>query len=455
MAATTTTCPWHSLPNEMKLAVVENLSSNDARAFSKVDLRTYKICVSTTFKSVKLNSMGQLQNFLDNVPRTYCQHIQELDLSTQADECSQEITSYHPRAKTDAVISILIASPRLRKLALRIAGSLDKEIITPFAYLPELKDLTITNCSGEEHSPLSERLVVSIAATTRSLETLSLDKITRSKLHAPELEGVYPFVPLVTGDDDIPDHSSLGSELSLPSLLRIPNLKKLIIRDTHLGDHRWATTPVACRLEVLDLGSCYHETEDFNRVCTERIMAAVGPTIDEFSLTTSVSDTVFAKPSVTPLPRLRKLHITPFFPVDSVVDTMSNLAGSPIETLSMQCYEDDVVDVCSALEDFLSLRVERGPEFYDKLTRIDVSVTANDHSFYDAEEHEERIEATKRLQEFCCDLQLASVVGKAVSDPTLVHGPSPLGQFRASGTGLPDCDKKLSALANGRANLLL
>lgn len=245
------------------------------------------------------------------------------------------------------------------------------------------------------------------------------------------------------GDEDIPDHRLLGSELSLPSLLSIPTLQKLIIRDTHLGDPRWATTPVACRLEVLDLGSCYHENEDFNRVCTERIMAAVGRTVDEFSLTTSVSDTVFAKPSVTPLPRLRKLHITPFFPVDSVVDTMSNLAGSPIESLSMQCYEDDVVDVCAALEDFLSLRVERGPEFYDKLTRIDVSVAANEQAHHDEAENEERLEATKRLQDFCRDLRLASVVGKTTSEPV---GPSPLGPSRSN--SVSDDDKHSSARAN-------
>lgn len=112
-------------------------------------------------------------------------------------------------------------------------------------------------------------------------------------------------------------------------------------------------------------------------------------------------------------PALRPCNVCAFFPVESVVDTVSNLAGSPIESLSMQCYEDDVVDVCSALEDFLSLRVERGPEFYDKLTRIDVSVAANDEPSRDIDELEERIEATKRLQELCRDLRLTSVVDKA------------------------------------------
>jgi hypothetical protein len=141
--------------------------------------------------------------------------------------------------------------------------------------------------------------------------------------------------------------------------------------------------------------------------------------VDEFSLSTVVSDSLrFAEPAETPLRRLRKLHISPFFPVDSVVDTVSNLAGSPIETLSLQCFEDDVVDVCSALEGFLTLKVERGPQFFDKLQRIDVTVAANpddcdEHADdIDDEERSERIAAAERLQSLCRDLQLASVVDK-------------------------------------------
>jgi hypothetical protein len=139
-------------------------------------------------------------------------------------------------------------------------------------------------------------------------------------------------------------------------------------------------------------------------------MAAVGPTVDEFSLTTAVcNDKLFAKPSETPLQKLRKLHITPFFPLDSVVETISNLAGSPIESLSMQCYEDDVVDVCNALEDFLTIKLDRGPEFYQKLTRINVSVTPAGYSATE-EEVEERTKAAKRLQDFCRQLRLSSAV---------------------------------------------
>lgn len=221
-------------------------------------------------------------------------------------------------------------------------------------------------------------------------------------MHAPELVGTYPYVPLVLEDEDIDDHSLLGSELSLPSLLRIPTLRKLIILNTHLGDPRWMTTPTACRLEVLELGGCALETDDINSTFIERIMSTIGPTVDEASLSTAIADETFAQPSATPLKRLRKLHISPFFPVDSVVDTMANLSGSPIESISVRCFEDDIVDVCSAVEDFLSLRVERG--FYNNLTRIDVSIATSDLSCAKPEDAQERADAAMRLQDFCSDL---------------------------------------------------
>lgn len=139
-------------------------------------------------------------------------------------------------------------------------------------------------------------------------------------------------------------------------------------------------------------------------------MSAVGPTVDTFSLNTAVcNDRLFAKPSETPLQKLRKLHITPFFPVDSVVETISNLAGSPIESLSMQCYEDDVVDVCNALEEFLTVKLERGAEFYEKLNRINVSVTPAGYPATDEEVNERKI-AAKKLQDFCRQMRLASQV---------------------------------------------
>ncbi|KDR76484.1 hypothetical protein GALMADRAFT_120652 [Galerina marginata CBS 339.88] len=411
---------WNTLPNEMKLAIIDLLDEGDVKSLSKVDQRTYQACVPAQFKKVKLNDYEAIEDFLENVPRNYCSHIEELEICTMHRTKSTPVL---PRVRADSVIALLSASLRLTKLVLRVAGSLDKSVLSPFPHLHNLKHLSIANCGDEAKAPLSERLVVSMAMSTRNLEELSLDRVTRSKMHAPELEGVYPCPPLACNDEDIPDHPTLGSELCLPSLLRIPSLRKLTIRDTHLGHEAWTSIDVACRLEFLDIGSCYHEDEGFNTRCTERIMTAVGRTVDEFSLTAAVSDSVFSEPSVTPLQRLRKLHITPFFPVDSVVETMSNLAGSPVEKISVQCFEEDVVDMCTALEEFLSLRVERGPEFYHKLKEIDVSVTAatdddDDDATPSQDETAERVAAARHLQDFCRDLQLGSVVGKQAKKPS-------------------------------------
>ncbi|KAJ8701363.1 hypothetical protein PTI98_000159 [Pleurotus ostreatus] len=344
-----------------------------------------------------------------------------------------------------------------------------------------LKTLAISNSADENHLPISERFVVSVAATIPHLQELSLDSISRSKFHVHDSEHLPIYVPLVLGDTDIPDHPTLGPHLNLPSLLTLPSLRKLHIHGTHLGDPAWASVDVRCKLEVLDLGSCCHENDAVNRVCTERIMAAVGPTVDEFALTTSVQDAKFAQKGVTPLQKLRKLHISPFFPVDSIVDTVSNLAGSPIESLSVQCYEDDVVDTCSAMEEFLSLRVERGPLFYDRLKTIHVTVTANDFDIdgdghddddgdddddvkgmgaADDEDAKERSEAFRRLQEFCNDLKLASEVGSRAASATPIGGKCNATGPAANGSKCyPPCDaetekameKEAGKYLNGRA----
>ncbi|KAK7046711.1 hypothetical protein R3P38DRAFT_3422236 [Favolaschia claudopus] len=370
------TTSWHTLPTEMKLAVVDNLDYTDARAFS-------------AFSSGMLNSTPS--PILNVSSRMFHAHIAGISMHA------------------DPLISILLASPRLTQLVLRLSGSVHHSVVSSFAVLANLRHLTIRNVAEEVISPLSERLVVSIAASIPNLHYLSLDRISRSTLHAPELANkYYPSVPLVRGDENIPPHPTLGSELSLPSLLSIPSLRQLIIRDTHLGDPRWATVPVSCRLEMLDLGSCIHEPEESNRDAINGVMAAVAPSLSSFSLATALSPT--SEKSTPPLPRLRQLHISPFFPVDEVVDTMAALAGSPIEALSMQCFPDEIADACGALERFLSLRVERGPTFFDKLARIDVSIAGD----ADGEEEVDRDEAARRLQEFCKDLRLTSRVGSCV-----------------------------------------
>lgn len=50
MAATTTAVTWDSLPNELKLNIVDRLDTQDLDALSKVDQRTYQVCVPAKFR---------------------------------------------------------------------------------------------------------------------------------------------------------------------------------------------------------------------------------------------------------------------------------------------------------------------------------------------------------------------------------------------------------------------
>ncbi|KAL1695217.1 hypothetical protein GGG16DRAFT_86482 [Schizophyllum commune] len=409
-AASTGACIWHDLPPELRLSIIDALDDDDARALSFTDKDTYSLCIPSIFKVVKLDTQFALDQFLLNVPSERMQHIRTLDVAPIHDQDAFTIPLSGPY--TDAVGKLLRQCPRVETLTLRAAGCLSKDIIPCFAALDALKHLTLNNVRNYTRAPLSERVVVSIAATAPHLQYLALDTVTRSRQHAPELVGAWPYVPVVTGDHDVPPHPALGEDLFLPNLLRLPGLRRLTVRDTHLGDPRWATTPPACRLEMLDLSAppdCAPSNRD-----VERIMAAVGPTVAEFSLATAVCEPRFAEKD-TPLRRLRRLHIAPTFPVESVVDTVAGLAGSPIEDLSLRCHEDDVVDVCEALHDFLSMRAERGSGFYDSLQRIDVSVApSEDDAAAAADETEvrERIEATEKLQAFCRQLRLDAMVAK-------------------------------------------
>ncbi|KAJ7054341.1 hypothetical protein C8F01DRAFT_487579 [Mycena amicta] len=385
---------WSTLPTELRLAIVANLDVSEARTFSAVDQAAYAVCVPVLFRHIKLED--RLDDFVKNVPRAYCRHIQHLDVA---------ITG-----PVGALTAILTAAPRLSHLVLRLHGPIDYSIIPALADAACLRHLTIRNTAQEIVAPLSERLVVSMAASVPELQFLQLERISRSTLHAQELVAKYPFVPLVTGDEDVPDHPVLGSALNLPSLLSIRSLRQLTIRDTHLGDPLWATTPVLCRLEVLDLGSCVHEPTTPNRLAIERIMSAVGPSLSSFSLPTAL-----AAPPRTPLPRLRALHISPFVPPDQVVDTVAALAESPIEALSVQCFADDVADACGALEAFLALRSARGPAFFGKLERIDVAVAGESDALLDPE-HDK---AAARLQDFCRNLHLTSHVSNNKPKPRI------------------------------------
>ena len=142
--------------------------------------------------------------------------------------------------------------------------------------------------------------------------------------------------------------------------------------------------------------------------------------MDEFSLATAISAECLASPEAeqAPLKRLRKIHLTPLFPVENVVDTLSALSDSPVEQLSVRCHEDDVVDMCSALEDFLNLRVEHGQTaLFEHLAEITVGAVADLDEKMDVTPvvsiSGDHAEAVKHLQDYCRDLHLATAAAPA------------------------------------------
>jgi hypothetical protein len=98
------------------------------------------------------------------------------------------------------------------------------------------------------------------------------------------------------------------------------------------------------------------------------------PRVNRLAIATGLEQTEFQH-STTPLKSLRHLELTSFFPIEGIVDTLSTLSGSPIETVAVQCFNDDVEDLCESLETFLNKRVERGPDqFHQQLKNLFITL---------------------------------------------------------------------------------
>lgn len=353
---------WNKLPAEMKYAIAEHLDHRDVRKFSRLSREAYALSVPSLYKNVYLRGFRSLRSFLDSVPDVHCSHVRMLNVDFSMDSL------YSPLRATAALEDLLDRCPRLEELVLSIPGSLTPKIIPCFGRLHALRKLCISNCGRDENTPLSERLVVSIAATIPHLTHLELDHICRSAMHAPELVGAYPFVPVLMGDDAVPPHPLLGDSLALPSLLRIPSLRVLRLRNTHLGDARWGTTPVRCRLAVLELGSCCYESPDFNRACAERILDAAGHALVELHLGCALA---YDPARMRHLRHLRRVHIAPVLPVEQLAASLAALARSPITTLALARHEDDLPEEYVALDEFARLCEEHQHErFYAELRHV-------------------------------------------------------------------------------------
>lgn len=58
------------------------------------------------------------------------------------------------RVRSDFLIALLSATPRLAALTLRVSGTLDNSIIAPFPYLHNLRKLSMANVGDEVRAPL-------------------------------------------------------------------------------------------------------------------------------------------------------------------------------------------------------------------------------------------------------------------------------------------------------------
>jgi hypothetical protein len=96
------------------------------------------------------------------VPRSYCCHIEVLEVNTQCKNNSGNVSS---RVVADALIALLSASLRIHKLVLTVGGSLDKSVVSSFQYLLNLKQLSISNAGDEKRTPLLVLLSFSLAVS--------------------------------------------------------------------------------------------------------------------------------------------------------------------------------------------------------------------------------------------------------------------------------------------------
>lgn len=267
--------------------------------------------------------------------------------------------------------------------------------------------------------------------------------MTRSLVHAPELLGAYPFVPLADDAAICYPLPNGAPSTSLPALLALPRLRTLSIQDTHLGDSGWAHADVKAPLHTLELGTCPHETPRASETHTARILVhpsiASCPTLTTIALSTPVS-----LPSAPATPAhirthpqahgppcaqtdsrfatLTALRIDPHFPVcapggtseSPLARTLDSLAGSPLSTVSIRCFGDDVPDVCTELAQLLGARAP-GVDFLGALEEVNVHVVPDGCCAGDGgAAFEDEAGALDLLRACCGAVRLAGVLAAAV-----------------------------------------
>jgi len=82
--------------------------------------------------------------------------VRKLDVSTRfAPPSPESPSSAVPQTpRTDALVRLLAAVPRLERLSLHLSGGLAPHVIPAFAHLTELRELEMENCDDEIDVPL-------------------------------------------------------------------------------------------------------------------------------------------------------------------------------------------------------------------------------------------------------------------------------------------------------------
>ncbi|KAL4078140.1 hypothetical protein V8B97DRAFT_1865478 [Scleroderma yunnanense] len=375
---------WHALPTELLIDIINLLPSNAVRALASTSRTSHVLCLPAIFADVVLPSAESLRVFAAHVPNHYGRFIVSLAVCTKHAGTSCIDTS-------DALVTILSSATHLQSLSLSLASSADPHKLIPaFAGLPSVHTLDISNCGSENLCPISERLVVSLAASLPSLSHLRVSRISRSAIHVDPCDVPYN-VPIVMNDFDVPLHTQLGADLSLPSLLTLLSLKILEIRDTWLGcdsklDLNFDPNAPRPRLQKLLLtGNMYTDDPTLDSDAYTTWMRACGPSLRSLVLGTALAALEKDVPSpVSPrdgawevvedlLPHICHLHIdaslvsaATFHSTMEVLSTCrinnitvsygenpSSEKGGELDEFTHQCALDDLEEWKDAVEGFL------------------------------------------------------------------------------------------------------
>lgn len=164
-------------------------------------------------------------------------------------------------------------------------------------------------------------------------------------------------------------------------------------------------------------------------MCSERILRNIAThcPIRTLCVHTSLGDSAFSNYETSPLKGLRQIHLMPLLPTSQALQTLLALSGSPIEKISVECYEEDAVEMCYVLEEFLYLRLQAGGQsFYQNLRQIDLQFAVLDPA-EPSTDHQEGVARVKKLCErlhLMGDMPSSDSVHKSPSkfDKRLVQG---------------------------------